>query len=425
MSRRLAIAAMVVFIAHLVFLLLVPSVPLGRDTLFYDQLGRSIAAGDGITVDNEPVSEVMPGYPIFLSALYALFGPHTWIVHVVQALLVTVAACGVFLLVRRCGVRAASMSFFAMALLPAWFIYPGTLNAEVLLVSVEVLFLTLSLRQGGNTFSWAASSGASCGLLALVKPEFFVWLPLPLLVRGNRRFVTTAVASVLGFALVLSPWVVRNAREFHQFIPFSTHSGHVMWLSAHQPELTEQSDPEYVAALVKCHIDGDPKGTDACLQADARRMVLQHPGYFLKASMGRALRTLFGSHTDCLPGSISRTSFVDAWKGRRFDYLALKVPMLLVQVIFVLVGLGGIVWLCRARQYWFLLYLFGSKLAVNALLFGTSRYGLHLTPVLAAGWGVLGWRVLPRAWALHDNAESVPAVHPNQDCSESGDALGS
>ncbi len=426
-SRRLGLAATLVFVAHVGFLLLVPPVPLERDAALYHQAGRNIADGLGIMADGKPLTVVMPGYPLFLGGLYALFGPHPWVVRVIQTLLFTLAACGIFALVRRCGVRAATMSFFAVALLPAWFIYPGTLNSEVLVLTGEVLFLTLTLRDSRSTFLWGAASGASCGLLALIKPEFFVWLPLPLFLRGERRVVITAGATLLGFALVLSPWVIRNAREFHEFIPFSTHSGHALWLSAHKPELTEFSSPEFSAAFSRCRIDGDPKGTDACLLAEGKGMILQHPGYFLKTSLGRVVRTLFGSHTDCLPASISLVSFADAWHGRRLGLLALKVPMLLVQTVFVIVGMAGIVWLCLSRRYWFLLYLVASKLAVHAVMFGTSRYGLHLTPMFAAGWGVLGWHVLPLQLAL-DRKEHVPTEPLEQghdDSRERGDALGS
>jgi hypothetical protein len=219
--------------------------------------------------------------------------------------------------------------------------------------------------------------------------------------------------------------VIRNAREFNQFIPFSTHSGHALWLSAHKPELTEFTSPEFRAASNRCRIDGDPKGTDACLLAEGKRMIGQHPGYFLKSSLGRVIRTLFGSHTDCLPANISLVSFADAWQNRRFGLLALKIPMLLVQTVFVLVGTAGIAWLCRSRQYWFLLYLVASKLAVHAALFGTSRYGLHLTPMFAAGWGVLGWRVLPRSLALGEKEHSLLAPLHRDHEGESGDALGS
>jgi hypothetical protein len=223
-------------------------------------------------------------------------------------------------------------------------------------------------------------------LLALIKPEFFLWLPLPLLVRRQRPFAVTLAASVLGFVLVLAPWTIRNAREFHRLIPFTTLTGRALWLSAHQPALTDFSGPEFNAALSGCQAPGDPAATDACLLSQAKLMVAEHPGYFLKSALVRVAHTLFGSHTDYLPSNLS---FVQAWDRQRLGILATKALMLLVQVVFVLGAIVGLARLCRERRFWFLVYLFGSQLAVYALLFGNSRYGLHFTPVFAAGWGAL------------------------------------
>lgn len=393
--RRLWVVATLAFLAHVAFLLIVPPIPIQSDASFYDLAGRNIASGRGIATGEGPLTAVMPAYPLFIGALYTICGDHPWVVRIAQSLLVALAAAGTFLVARRWGNRAATVGFLAVALLPAWFIYPGTLNAETLLLAAEVLFLALTLRDSKNTFAWGVTSGGACGLLALIKPEFIIWLPLPILVRGQRRLVTTAIASALGFAVALSPWVIRNAYQFHRFIPLSTHSGHTLWLSAHQPELTEFSSPEFNAALARCRKTRDPKATDDCLLADAKRMVAQHPGYFLKTSLGRGVHTLFGSHTDCLPHDISIYSFAQAWRDRRFGILALKGSMLFVQTLFVLGGMLGIGWLCRRRRHWFLAYLLGSKLAVAALIFGTSRYGLHLTPIFAVGWGALGSRLWP------------------------------
>lgn len=386
-------------------------IPIQSDASFYDLAGRNIASGRGITTSDGPLTAVMPGYPLFIGGLYSLFGKHPWVVRIVQSLLVALTAVGMFLAVRRCGTRAATISCLAVAVLPAWFIYPGTLNAEVLLLAAEVLFLAVTIRESKNTIAWGVTSGAACGLLALIKPEFIVWLPLPILVRGpQRRLMTTAIASVLAFAVTLSPWVIRNAHQFHRFIPLSTHSGHTLWLSAHEPELTEFSSPEFNAALARCRVARDPKTTDDCLLADAKQMIAQHPGYFLKGSLRRGIYTLLGSHTDCLPHDVSIYSFAQAWRERRFGILALKGSMLLVQTVFVVGGLWGIAWLCRRRRYWFLAYLLGSKLAVAALIFGTSRYGLHLTPILAVGWGALGSRLWPTSPPPSDQGDSREPV---------------
>jgi 4-amino-4-deoxy-L-arabinose transferase-like glycosyltransferase len=389
--RRLVLAAILVSAAHFMFLVVVAPVPLGADALEYDKLGRGIAGGLGYTLGEEPVTSLMPGYPVFLGALYFCFGPHPTVIRVVQVLCITMAACVLWTAMRRhWGERAAWIGFWAIALLPAWFIYPGTLNAESVLLMVEITFLAASLRQP-KTLIWAAGCGAICGVLVLIKPEFVVWLPLPALLVGRRRVPVTFAVTALCLAVVLAPWTIRNALAFNRFIPLSTKTGHALWLSGHRPELTEFGGAEFNAALARCHVPGDPKATDGCLLSDAKSQVAEHPGYFVKTAVGRVVHTLFGSNTEYLRGFGG--SFAEARRMGEYGVLGIKGALLVLHTTFVLGGLLGIAWLCRERRYWFLLYLLGSKLAVHAVLFGTARYGLHLSPLFAIGWGALGTRV--------------------------------
>jgi hypothetical protein len=391
--RRLLLAATLVLAAHLTFLLVISPVPLGADALEYDKLGRGIATSFAYTIAGEPVTSVMPGYPAFLGTMYFFFGPHPWLIRVVQVLFVTLAACVLSAAMRRqWGDRAAWIGFWALALLPAWFIYPGTLNAESLLLVVEVIFVAVSLGQP-KTLKWAAGCGAVCGFLALIKPEFFVWLPLPALLVDRRRALKILGLSTLCFAMVLAPWTIRNALAFKRFIPLSTKTGHSLWLSGHQPELTEFGASEFDVALSRCRVSGDPKATDDCLLSDALGQVAQHPGYFVKTAFGRVVHTLFGSNTEYLRGLGG--SFADGLRMREYGVVLGKTALLIVHTIFVLGGLVGIGLLCRERNHWFLLYVLGSKLAVHAVLFGTARYGLHLSPLFAIGWGALGNKYVP------------------------------
>src|SRR5205814_1861623 len=89
---------------------------------------------------------------------------------------------------------------------------------------------------------------------------------------------------------------------FHRFIPLSTRSGQGLWLAAHKPELSDFSSAEFKAAAGRCRVTSDPKAADDCLRDDAKHMIAAHPGYYLKTSLGRIVRTLFGSHTEYLRG---------------------------------------------------------------------------------------------------------------------------
>jgi 4-amino-4-deoxy-L-arabinose transferase-like glycosyltransferase len=393
--RRLALAASLVFAAHVVFLLVVPPISISADAGVYDQLGRGFAAGQGYRLLGEPVTDLMPVYPFVIGAVYAAFGPHPWLIRILQAACIAFAASSLYLLMRpRWGERAAVVGFLVVSLLPAWFVYPGTLNAESVLLALELVFLCLAFHKP-DALPVAALAGAACGLLALTKPEFFVWLPVPALVAERRRAFAFLMASAVCFAVVLAPWAIRNAITFHRFIPLSTKSGHTLWISGHQPELTEFGGPEFARALERCRVVGDPKATDDCLMADAKRQIAQHPAYFVRGAVGRVVHTLFGSHTEYVEGL--GVSFTEARRTGRFFVLLGKAGLLILHGIVVVIGVAGIVWLCRTRRQWFLLYLLVAKVAVHGLVFGTARYGLHLTPVLAIGCGAVAQRLWPES----------------------------
>ena len=390
------------FGAHLAVIAIGPTMPVVADALFYDVSAQHLLDGRGFRAGPEPEVSLMPGYSFLLAGIYAVFGHRLWAVYFIQCMLIAISACGLFFIVRRnCGTRPAAIAFLALAFFPAWFIYPGVLNAETLLLAAQIGFFAVILRPS-RTVAWAAGGGAACGLLTLIKPEFFLWLALPTILAGRGRLVRTAVVSAAVFSLVISPWAIRNALAFQQFIPLTTRSGRALWISAHEPELTEFTEPAFVAAEARCARPGNPKANDACLTAEAREMISQHPGYYFKSSLGRVFRTLVGSHTESLP--VYSMAFRDAVHGRRFGILAVKGTLLIVDVLFVAGGILGVVLICRNRQYRFLLYLVATKLAVCAVFFGTARYGLHLSPIFATGWGALGFKLRHSS-----EASAVPA----------------
>jgi len=393
-QTRLVLATATIFIFHILYVIIGPIIPIIADAQFYDLSALHLLDGTGFHATSGPDASMMPGYSIFLAALYALFGHRVWTIYFIQSLMFAVATAGVYLLVeRQCGKKAAAFAFIALGLFPPWFIYTDILCAETLLLVAQVAFLAVTLRST-QRLRWAVGSGAACGLLTLIKPEFFVWLPLPAMLAGRMRAVRVLGASAIAFLVVLSPWIIRNAVTFNEFVPLTTRSGRALWLSAHRPELTEFTEPEFVAAEARCLVPNNPKASDACLSDEARGMIFEHPAYFLRTCAGRVFRTLVGSHTESLP--TYSMAFGDAIRKRRIDILGVKGALLAFDVIFVAGGLIGLAFVCRDRRYWYLLYLVGSKLAVCAIFFGTARYGLHLSPLFAAGWGALGLKFTSR-----------------------------
>lgn len=197
----------------------------------------------------------LPGYPLFLAGVYAIFGHgDNGAVRATQALIDT-ATCGLIALTayawdtdERRKRRSAIAALALAAVCPFTTIYVATILTEtitIFLVVAMVLLATLALQsrdQKRTLLLWLAT-GLVAGVSVLFRPDsglFALALGLTLVVAvltrrgdfapGKRRdeiLYRTARASYLGavfslaFVLVLVPWTIRNYRVFHLFQPLA------------------------------------------------------------------------------------------------------------------------------------------------------------------------------------------------------------
>ena len=214
------------------------------------RIARSIALGQGFSSPFQsgtgPTAWLAPIYPYLLAGVFKIFGVYTTasaiVILSINSLFSALTVLLVFYIARRTfGPRAALWSGWLAALLPyAWYWAIKwaweTSLATMLLACVFLLAMRMAgidWRGAGNrTFrphaqlrDWLAF-GLLWGLIALVNPSMFLWLPfcgLWLLIKqtraGPRTALLYAIASGIVFLAMLSPWVVRNYVAFHRFIP--------------------------------------------------------------------------------------------------------------------------------------------------------------------------------------------------------------
>src|ERR1041385_333717 len=194
----------------------------------------------------------VPGYPLFLAGIYAVFGHgNNTAVRVVQAVIDT-ATCVLIAWVafawavdRERKHRAALIAFILAAVCPFTAIYVATILTEVLtnfLTAAMVLTATFAFKASvrKKALGWWVATGVLAGLAVLFRPDSGLFaaaigatLMLSVLVnRSADAFFTrlrTAVLSAaifsIAFCLVLVPWTIRNRRVFHVFQPLSPAHG--------------------------------------------------------------------------------------------------------------------------------------------------------------------------------------------------------
>lgn len=181
-------------------------------------------------LSTQPNAYVTPGYPLFLTAIFALGGsPFT--VQLIQAVLGALTLLPLALLARDLvDDRAAIITAGLLALYPAWLRAPAYLLTEVLFAFTFSLYLWLQWRAMARPSGrWAALAGASLGLAVLVRPVLAPLLPLPwlylMLQERSLRLWRPALWAAGGFLLVMAPWWIRNWLTLGQLILSATQTG--------------------------------------------------------------------------------------------------------------------------------------------------------------------------------------------------------
>lgn len=212
-----------------IFLKFGPSFPMPADSQAYHELGQNIIAGQGFTIEGEPL-HVAPIYPFFLSFIYLFFGPNLKAVYFCQFIILA----GLALLIYRLANKFLKMPLwlaFLLALTTAfwpYFLLFANLPMTEMLFSFLLALAFYFFLKFYQRPAW--SSGLTCGLIfglaSLTRPVILLlplWLLIGLVVffkQFRRKKMLYKMAFVLlGFILVISPWIIRDYLTFNKFIP--------------------------------------------------------------------------------------------------------------------------------------------------------------------------------------------------------------
>ena len=178
----------------------------------------------------------LPGYPLFLAGVFAIFGQeHYTAVRLVQ-MFVELGTCLVLAATagRLVSEKAARAAFLLTALCPFLANYVASPMTETLEIFFTAMAFYCAVRgreeldRGGGRRWWAGCGAAIAGAI-LLRPDGGMlimiiggYLLLRFLLRAPRRR-TLAAGVVLGLVAFapLVPWTLRNWRVFHQFVPLA------------------------------------------------------------------------------------------------------------------------------------------------------------------------------------------------------------
>jgi len=202
-----------------------------------------------------PTAYVTPGYPLFLSFNYWIFGyadkpggPHVEI-RIIQAIIGAFTLFYVFLIGRRIsGNGTGVLGAFLLSIYPAFIKAPTYLLTEMLATFFLVAYVYYQLTALENkSLVYSIISGILIGLSVLTRPGSFVILSIPFIYSyfaGNRdRLLKLFIFTLTGFMLIMTPWMARNIIVIGEAAPFSKHGGDAL-LAGVDPYYYELG-PEY------------------------------------------------------------------------------------------------------------------------------------------------------------------------------------
>jgi 4-amino-4-deoxy-L-arabinose transferase-like glycosyltransferase len=187
----------------------------------YSQIAQSIVAGHGFAWGpGQPTSIRPPLYPALLAVVWGLSPGNLQAVRVLQILIGLATAALVYLLGSRLyGPTVAAWAAGACWLYPSFIFFNFLILTETLFTFLLVAFVLLAVLLVQTPRAWlAVGCGVALGLAALTRS--ILWpLPLmlcPLLTVLIRLPLVQRIALsslvLVGYAVVVAPWAIRNTR---------------------------------------------------------------------------------------------------------------------------------------------------------------------------------------------------------------------
>jgi 4-amino-4-deoxy-L-arabinose transferase-like glycosyltransferase len=378
----------------------IPLEPQIVDEHHYSLLARNLVEhGEFAFEPGSPTSIRPPLYPFLVAGVYAVAGVENYpAVRLLQVILSIVNVWLVYLLGReafsaRVGLWSAAMFAF----------YPSMIGMDNLILT-ETLFTALLtavcymvvLYFRREKAGYLASAGVLLGLAALTRSV--VWLSPPflaifILAFGRRSFVERGLAAgmfVLGFAIIIAPWTVRNTQLQKTFVTIDTMGGRnfLMGNYRHTPlyHSWDAISLDQEKAWYHEVLDNYPPEMRTT-QGQLDKLALKQGLEFIRENPG-------------LTASRSLIKFFDFWGLERELIAGASRGYFGPMPRPVVLALGALIAICYTgalflgifgalfspaedrRIHWFFILVIAFICALHVIVFGHSRYHLPLMPLI-------------------------------------------
>jgi 4-amino-4-deoxy-L-arabinose transferase-like glycosyltransferase len=381
------------------------------DEQHYATLARNIVAGHGFAWGpGQPTSIRPPLFPGLVAGIWYLAGAgNLQAVRLVQIALALLTTALVYQLGRQLfnpvvGRYAAAATW----LYPSLIFFNFTILTETLYVLLLTGFILLSVilvRRGQMVTAFACGLvlGLACLTRSVLWPLPIVLCPLLIFLLPGRRRTRFALSALVlvGYALAVGPWAVRNTRVQRVFTMVDTMGGLNLHMGnyEHTPDdrlwdaISLTGEKHWAYPLQNANLAGLTEGQkDRWAQQRALAYIAANPAISLRRAAIK-FADFWGIERELASGFSQGAYRAPSW-------FAVMAPAA-VALSFVLVALMGIagIWLARPRQWQahvLVLLPAVAIMAAHTITFGHSRYHIPLIPILTLYGAALGHAVLSR-----------------------------
>ena|GEM_PF-6938506 len=202
------------------------------DTVHYHNAAVSLLEGNGFgeslfnVHDGPQVYALEPAYPLFLGAVYRIFGVSFAWTRVIQAVLTSLICMFLYRMIGRLFGAFAALAGATIAVFSPYLIfisgmlYPTALGTFFIMLVILLLVEFQQRESRGILFAGSLAYGIVVQIFPIVLLFVFFssgWLLLRRKEKG--RVLTDWTIWMLGILLMITPWTIRNYRIFNRIVP--------------------------------------------------------------------------------------------------------------------------------------------------------------------------------------------------------------
>jgi 4-amino-4-deoxy-L-arabinose transferase-like glycosyltransferase len=358
----------------------------------YDRLATALAEGRGyVNEAGQPTAYYPPGYPAVLGAIYWLAGHRPAAGEALNVVLGALTAGLVYWIASRAfGRPAGLLAALAFAVFPSHILYVSQLHSEVVFTAAYLLALGLLLAAplpGERRWVpfWLAA-GLAIGIASLMRPvalSLLVVIPFALRPRGTpwSALARGALLALAGTALVVTPWVIRNAVRVGS-PTIATSAGIDFWIGNHEGAsgLWSMAPPEVFPRVSTDLLEQERHDYRRGLEL-GWRFIREQP----LDALGLLPLKAYHLYTD----DATAVTTAETWGHTVFlSEGGRRVLRTLTDGFYYFVAAGAIAGLIlpvggTQRRRWPLAAALGGWTLVHLVFFGDPRFHLPVTPVMA------------------------------------------